>query len=510
MATNAENSKLIAKNTMFLYVRMTFLLIVNLYASRIILNTLGVEDYGIYNAVGGFVTMFTILSGSLSNAISRYLTFELGRENQNRLRTTFAMSVEVQAILAVSIVVLSEVIGYWFLNYKMQIPDGRLEAANWVLHCSILTFAVNLISIPYDASIIAHEQMSTFAYVSIVEAILKLGAVFALYTSYVDKLKLYAVLLFIIACIIRIIYGVYCHRRFEETHFKWVWDKQLAKEMTSFAGWNFIGNGASVLNNQGVNILMNLFFGVTVNAARGIATQVETHVQQFVNNFMTALQPQITKAYAKKDTEFLHTLVYNGAKYSYFLMLFFALPICMETETIMRLWLKMVPEYSVVFVRLSFVSAMINLLTNTVYMSVLATGNIKKYQLTVGMISLMVFPLTYLFFKIGFPVEYAYYIFIFVFTALIFVRLILARQLIEISVREFIQKVCLRVGAATIPALILPIAVVCMFEASIMRFVAVTLLCFVSTIGGIWTFGLTKPERSRMVETLKKRAMHQR
>ena len=490
---------------MFLYIRMIFLLVVNLYASRIILNTLGVEDYGIYNAVGGFVAMFTILSGSLSNAISRYLTFELGHEDHHRLRKTFAISVEVQAILAISIVALSEIIGYWFLNYKMQIPEGRLEAANWVLHCSILTFAVNLISIPYNASIIAHEQMSAFAYISIVEALLKLGAVFALYTSFADKLKLYAILLFFIAVIIRLLYGIYCHRHFEETHFEYVWDKQMVKEMTSFAGWNFIGNGASVLNNQGVNILMNLFFGVTVNAARGIATQVESHVQQFVNNFMTALQPQITKAYAKKDTEFLHILIYNGAKYSYFLMLFFALPICLETESILRLWLKMVPDYSVAFIRLSFVSAMINLLTNTVYMSVLATGNIKKYQLTVGLLSLVVFPLTYVFFKMGFPVEYAYYTFIFIFTILIFVRLLLARQLIDISICDFTRIVIFKSGIVTIAASILPAAVFFFFETSMVRLLVVLFLCCISTIGSVWILGLSEPERVKIGTAIRKK-----
>ena len=486
---------------MFLYIRMLLLLVVNLYASRIILNTLGVEDYGIYNAVGGFVAMFTILSGSLSNAISRYLTFELGREDHYRLRKTFAISVEVQAILAISIVVLSELIGYWFLNYKMQIPEGRLEAANWVLHFSILTFAVNLISIPYNASIIAHEQMSAFAYVSIVEALLKLGAVFTLYTSFADKLKLYAILLFIIAVIIRLIYGIYCHRHFEETHFEYVWDKKMVNEMTSFAGWNFIGNGASVLNNQGVNILMNLFFGVTVNAARGIATQVESHVQQFVNNFMTALQPQITKAYAKNDTEFLHTLIYNGAKYSYFLMLIFALPICLETETILRLWLKMVPDYSVAFVRWSFAGACINMLTNTVYMTVLASGKIKKYQIIVGLIGLLVFPLTWICFWIGFQPESAYIMFVAVYTVLIFVRLALLKNITNLRIKTFFKDVIFKVFCVSITASLIPAFIYLYLSPSMTRLLGVLITSIISVTLSVLFIGLNKKERERVTLT---------
>lgn len=365
MSTNNDNNKRIAKNTMLLYVRMLFTMAVTLYTSRILLNELGVEDFGIYNVVGGIVTMFSLLSGSLSASISRFITFELGQENVAKLKTIFSTSVNIQIILSLIIIFIAEIIGVWFLNAKMNIPAERMEAANWVLQCSILTFAVNLISVPYNASIIAHEKMSAFAYISILEVTLKLLVCYCLYISLFDKLISYAVLLLTISIIIRFVYGVYCKRHFDECRYHLILDKELFKRMANFAGWNFFGNGAYLLNTQGINILMNLFFGTTVNAARGIATQVESAVQAFVGNFTTALNPQITKNYAKGNKEYLFELICRGAKYSYFLMFFFVVPIVVETPYILKLWLKIVPDYAVVFTRLTLASSLLLVLGNT-------------------------------------------------------------------------------------------------------------------------------------------------
>ena len=320
MPDTSFNNRKIAKNTLLLYFRMLLTMAVSLYTSRIILNTLGVEDFGIYNVVGGVVAMFSIISGSLSAAISRFITYELGREGYDRLKVIFSSAVTIQVILAFLICILAEVGGVWFLNTQMNIPVERVVAANWVLQCSIFTFMINLISIPYNAAIIAHERMKAFAYVSILEVVLKLLVAFALYIVIFDKLKVYAVLLLIVALIIRFVYAYYCKRHFKECTYRFIYDKEVLREMAGFAGWNLIGSSAGVLKDQGVNIVINLFCGTTVNAARGIAVQVNNATQSFVRNFMTALNPQITKSYASSDSEYLMKLLYKGSRLSFYML----------------------------------------------------------------------------------------------------------------------------------------------------------------------------------------------
>ena len=323
----SDNNKRIAKNTLLLYFRMLFLMVISLFTSRITLQTLGVDNFGIYNVVGGIVAMFSIMSGSLSNAISRYITFELGKGDKKILKKVFSTAINVQIIMAVIIAVLIEIGGVWFLNYKMNIPDGRMVAANWVLQFSIISFVVNLISIPYNAAIIAHEKMSAFAYISIYEAVMKLVVVYLIVISPFDKLIVYSFLILLISLSLRLIYGVYCKRKFEECSYMFILDKPLLKKMTGFAGWNFLGAGSFLLMTQGVNMLLNMFFGVALNAARGIATQVENVVNQFTTNFGTAINPQITKSYAKGDYDYMHKLVFAGSKYSFFLVVVLCLPI---------------------------------------------------------------------------------------------------------------------------------------------------------------------------------------
>lgn len=318
MLEDSQKNKRIAKNTLLLYVRMLFSMLISLYTSRVILQTLGVKDYGIYNVVGGVVTMFSILSGSLSAAISRFITYELGKGDTKKLSTIFSSVVNIQIGLSLIIVLLAETIGLWFLNVKMNIPADRMYASNWVYQLSILTFVLGLISVPYSAVIVAYERMSTFAYIGIFETTAKLVVVYMLLLFTCDKLILFATLMAMIALIIRFIYGVYCKRHFEECNYKFVYDNTLFKKMFSFAGWNFLGAGSALLMSQGVNILMNMFFGVTLNVARGIANQVDNAVQQFVNNFTTAINPQITKSYATDNLSYMHQLVSVGSKYSFF------------------------------------------------------------------------------------------------------------------------------------------------------------------------------------------------
>ena len=315
MTDNSANNKRIAKNTIILYIRTIVILVISLYTSRIILNALGVEDFGIYNAVGGVVAMFTVISGALSSSISRFLTYELGKGDKEQLKIIFSTSVNIQIGLAVIILSIGEIVGVWFLNYKMNIPPDRIIAANWVLQCSLVTFSIDLISIPYNACIIAHERMDAYAYISILQAILKLLICYAITFSPSDKLITYAILLVLVSIIIRCIYAVYCCRHFEESKYIFTFNKPIMRDMTNFAGWNFFTNSAFVFNTQGVNILINIFFGVTINAARGIATQVENAVMQLVNSFTTAMNPQITKNYASGNRAEMLSLVFRGANF---------------------------------------------------------------------------------------------------------------------------------------------------------------------------------------------------
>lgn len=502
MSAISENNKRIAKNTLFLYFRTFLIMLISLYTSRVVLNVLGVEDYGIYNVVGGVVAMFTVISGSLSSAISRFITFELGKGDLVRLKRIFSTSVNIQLGLSLLILILGEVIGVWFLNYKMNIPAERMVAANWVLHCSLLSFVINLISIPYNACIIAHERMKAFAYVSILEASLKLAIVYLLLISPFDKLSTYAGLLVGVALLIRLTYGIYCKRRFEECAYHYVHDKNIVKEMTGFAVWNFFGNTAYIFNTQGVNILINLYFGVTVNAARGIATQVEGAVMQFVGNFTTAVNPQITKSYAGGDMHYMFRLICSGAKYGYFLLLLFVIPIVMEADMILAVWLEVVPDYAPMFLKLSMFGALAFLLGNTMYTAAAATGRIRKYQLYVTIVGCLVFPLTWLAYKMGSPVYVTYFVYIGIYLALVFVRLYILKGLIGFPVMMFVREVMGRLMIVTPIAFVLPVLIAYYLESSWGRLILMCVVSVVSTCICIYAFGLERGERAFVVNKI--------
>lgn len=456
------NNKRIAKNTMLLYIRMMFTMAVSFFTSRVILNTLGVEDYGINNVVGGFVSMFTVLSGSLSTSISRFITFELGKNNTNRLKSVFSTGVNIQLGMSLLVIVLAETIGVWFLNTKMTIPVERLEASNWVFQCATLTFVLNLLSIPYNAAIIAHEKMSVFAYISITEVTLKLAIVYMLIISPFDRLKTYAVLLLCVGAIIRFVYGYYCKKHFEECSYRFVYDKSLLKEMADFAGWNFLGNSTYLLNTQGVNILMNMYFGVAINAARGIATQVDAALKQFVNNFTMAVNPQITKLYAQGELYSMHKLVCRSAKYSAFLMIFFAVPIILETDTLLTIWLKEPPAYTAIFLRWIIVASFVDtVLANSLVTSMFATGKIRRYQIVVTTIGCFVFPLSWLAFELGMQPQVGYILYFIIYTILLGVRLYLLRDMVKLPIMMYVREVLYKV---------LPIMAICVAIPSIFRF----------------------------------------
>lgn len=500
-----DNNKRIAKNTLLLYFRMLFLMVISLFTSRITLQTLGVDNFGIYNVVGGIVAMFSIMSGSLSNAISRYITFELGKGDKKILKKVFSTAVNVQIIMAVIIAVLIEIGGVWFLNYKMNIPDGRMVAANWVLQFSIISFAVNLISIPYNAAIIAHEKMSAFAGISIYEAVMKLVVVYLIVISPFDKLIVYSFLILLISLSLRLIYGVYCKRKFEECSYMFILDKPLLKKMTSFAGWNFFGAGSFLLMTQGVNMLLNMFFGVALNAARGIATQVENVVNQFTTNFGTAINPQITKSYAKGDYAYMHKLVFAGSKYSFFLVVVLCVPIILEANQILHLWLGLVPEYAVVFLRLTLMISMLSVVSNTLVTSMMATGDIKKYQIIVGGLGMIIFPVVYILYKLGFSPQWSYYIQLIIFVFQLICRLYLLKDMIKLPVLSFVKEVLFKDIVVLCLTMILPLLLIWNMEETLVRFISVCAVCELSAFISIYFGGLNHSERAKVIEFLSKK-----
>ena len=500
----SDNNKRIAKNTLLLYVRMLFTMAVSLFTSRVILNTLGVEDYGINNVVGGIVTMFSVLSGSLSSSISRFITFELGKGNIERLKTIFSTGVNIQLGMSVLIIIIAEAVGIWFLNAKMNIPADRMVAANWVFQCAILTFVLNLLSVPYNAAIIAHEKMSAFAYISVVEVSLKLIIVYMLMISPFDRLETYAVLLLLVGAVIRFIYGYYCKRHFEECTYHFVFDKPVLKEMTGFAGWNFLGNGAYMLNTQGVNILMNLYFGVAVNAARGIATQVDAALKQFVNNFTTAVNPQITKSYAQGDLDYMHKLVCRSAKFSAFLMMFFAVPIILETNTILTIWLKTVPDYAVIFLQWIIISSFMDtVLANSLVTSMFATGKIKRYQIIVTTVGCLVFPLSWIAFKLGFEPQVGYILYFIIYTILLFVRLYLLKDMVKLPVMMYIREVLYKLAPVIVVGFAIPGILILTMDAGWLRLILVCLLSVLVTAASEYFIGLSNKEKDFVAEKIK-------
>ena len=477
---------------------------IGLFTSRVVLNTLGIDDYGIYNVVGGVVTMFSFLTTSLSTAISRFLTYSLGKKEKDRLNLIFSTSINIQVAMATIVVIIAEILGVWFLNSKLNIPTERLGAANWVIHCSIAIFFLHVVTVPYHAAIIAHERMNAFAYISILESVLKLGVACMLYMVSFDLLIIYAILLALVQLIVFLSNWAYCRRKFEECHYHYCYDKGLIKEMTGFAGWNLVGTGAYMLNTQGVNIITNIYFGVAANAARGVANQVKGLMMQFVNNFTIAINPQITKSYASGDTEYMFGLICKGAKYSYFLMLFFLVPLMFEIEWVLDLWLKNYPPLAPIFLRLMIVGQMIDFLGNSTARAVWATGKVRKYYLATSLIGPLVFPISYILFALGFSAEWAYWVFIFVYSILIPVRLHILKELTDFQPSMFYKEVLMPISITTVLSFVLPGVLFYFLDTSIEGSISMVVVSILSVAICIWLCGINQDERNFFISKFKK------
>lgn len=495
MSETTINTKRIAKNTMLLYIRMLFMMLITLYTSRVVLNALGVEDYGIYNLVGGVVSIFSAVSTTLNVAINRFITYELGAGDKEKLKKVFSTSINIQLLVIVLFILIAETLGLWYLNHKMVIPPERLTASNWCFQFSILTFAIGLISVPYNSAIIAHERMSAFAYIAIIESIGKLMIAWGIMVSPYDKLIVYSLYMALFAFVIRSIYAFYCKHHFEECAYHFIYEPNLMKQIFGFVGWAFIGVSSWALKTYGFVILINLFFGPIVNAAYAIANQVQNAVNSFSNNFMMALNPQITKAYASDNNDYMFKLIFQGARFSAYIMLFMAVPIILYTPYLLELWLKQVPVHTVLFVRLVVLMTLLSSITGTLNTAQIATGKIKKYQLIVSPINLLNIPITYILFSIGFAPETIIVVAIILGQISLGASLIMLRGMIGISIRRYMREVYFNVILVIIVSFIFPFYISSFMQESFSHFLIVTFVSLTCSSLAILYLGCKKEER---------------
>ncbi len=441
MTDTQANNRRIARNTLMLYLRMLLTVIVGIYTSRVVLNTLGVVDYGVYNVVGGVVSMLGFLNASLAGATSRFITFELGRGDRQRLADTFSSALIAHIGIALVVIIVAETAGLWFVTHKLVIPTERMGAALWAYHLSIAAAAIGITQVPYTACVIAHERMGVYAYMEILNSVLKLLIVYVLLVGDFDKLKLYAVLTFLVSATIAMIYRIYCIRKFAEAHFHWTCNKEILRPMVSFSAWDVYGNLSVSANQQGTNMLLNMFFGPIVNAAAGIASTITGIISGFANNVTTAFRPQIVKQYAQGNIAEMQQLLTNAAKFYILLYGIIMIPLFIEVESVLHLWLGQVPEYSVQFCRAILIQTIIRALIWTVNIPIHATGNIKRISFVSGSMFLITLAPMYallLFSKI--PI-YVYVILIIMDTSIFFINVcILKKQIPNFNTLVFLRK----------------------------------------------------------------------
>lgn len=500
------DTKRIAKNTLVLYVRMFIMLVIGLYTSRVILNTLGVSDYGIYNVVGGVVTVLSFLNSAMAGATQRYINIALGKREQKQLNKIISNSLVLHFVIALIILILAETVGLWFVNTYLVIPIERINAVNWVYQFSIFSFLVAIIQTPYNASIIAHEKMTAYAWITLFDVFMKLIIVFSLLFVTVDKLILYAALQFVGANITRLIYVRYCKKHFTECSIqKWNIDKRLMKSMFSFSSWTILGNFSYIGHTQGIAILINIFFGVTVNAAQGVANQINVCVKQFISNFTVALNPQIVKTYASNEIEAMHSLIFRGCKMSILMISLLVIPLILETPMILRVWLKLVPDYTVIFVRLILIITLFESFSSPLVTAQGATGNIKYYQILLTSIGLLHLPLTWLFFTFGYDAYYAQYVYLVIVIVIQIIRVLWVANSVDFSLNIFLKDVILRCVLSITVALIIPV-ILHIFLPS--RLFTALVVCVVSVICMVLCslfIGFSNNERTAILNILIKK-----
>lgn len=499
------NKKRLALNTMFLYIRMLLLLVISLFTTKVILNALGASDYGTYNVVGGFVAMLTFLNGAMSNASQRFITYELGRGVQKKIQNVFAQVRILHIGISVIILLLAETIGLWFVNTKLNIPEGREFAANCVYQLSVVSTIFTILSVPYNSLIIAHENMKIYAYVGIYEGVMKLFVCYVLYVTSFDRLIMYAFLLSSVSCSVILFYRLYCIRTYSETKAKLSLDIKKLGEVGTFGGWALFGSISTLSMTQGVNILVNMFFNTVVNAARGISYQIDAALRMFINNFQTAVNPQIVKAYSVKDLPLMHSLLFFSSKMSFFIVFILALPLIINIDYILNLWLDVVPEYTAEFTRLVLINSLIITFSGALSISAQATGNIRHYQLFMGIFLLLNLPISYVLYMSGYPPQSAVLVSICIEIFLMFMRLQFLTFMIALKIRKFVTSVL--VPSMACITVTLPLCYMIYTYIPVKTFVSFTItscLYVLTSMSIILIVGLNESQRTTIFREMKK------
>lgn len=497
-----SKNKIIAINTLFLYFRIMFTMLVYLYTSRVILQTLGVEDYGVFQVVGGVVSMLTFLNGALSTGSSRFLTLELGRGNMEKLKRTFCTTLTIHIFIALLIVIVAETVGLWFVCNKLEIPINRMNSALWVYHLSVLISAIIVTQAPYDALIIAHEKMSVYAFMSILEAVLKLGIAYLLLLCTYDKLILYAILFCIVQIGVALIYRFYCISRYEEAHYYFFIDKNILKDISHFSGWTIFANLAIALNTQGAAIITNMFFGPAIVTARSISIQVNMAANQFVDNFRMAINPQLVKRYAADNFNYKKLLL-ESTKYSYYLMFLLGLPIILLAEPLLKLWLGTVPPYSIVFLKLIIIQSLFSIFDTSFYTALYAQGRLRENAIISPLVGFLQFPVVYCLFKLGYSPIILSYAGIVTYALLgLVVKPVLIHKIGGFSIRE-IGNVFISCSKVSVCSVLLPIISFYFIEDGVVKYVIVCISTFVSVGISVFFLGISDTLRYMILVKIK-------
>lgn len=493
------NGKLIAKNTMYLYLRMFLVMLISLYTVRVVISTLGVVDYGIFTAVGGIVLMMSFISQTITFAAQRYFSFELGKNNKQRLQEIFSMVLMIYIIAAIIIALVAEIVGIWFLENKMIIPDDRMDAAHWVLHFSLLSFVIHILYTPFNAMIIAHENMKVYAYISIVEVLIKLGIVFLLLLTSMDKLSFYAFLLFTASIFIACIYICYCYRNFNETHFIFKPKLSMFSELVTYSSWSMFGALAGAANQQGSSLLLNVFFGPVANASQSVANQVSHALQMFGTNLFAAIRPPMTKLYAQERYDEVVNLFFKSSKFTLFLLYFIMLPLFIEMHFILKLWLGSVSEYMVVFSRLALIYVVVLQLSSPITIIAQAANCVKRYHGIVDSFVLLTLLFSYLFFIMGANATAIYWTMIVVLIIAHFLRLYILNKIIDYSWKDYFVKAILPFGIACVLTSSVVTVTSCYYTEGYFRLIMTIGVSAIVNILFFITVGVNRLEREQLI-----------
>lgn len=484
---------------------MILVILVTFYTSRIILKALGVEDFGIFTIVGGIVSVLGLIQSIMASAVSRFFMVELGRKNYVKLNEYFRLSIIIYSGMAIIIFILAETIGLWFLNNKLLVPEDRIIAAQWVYQFSLFSFITNILTVPYSSIIIARERMNVYAFIGLAEVIMKLIIAFLLFTVLYDKLKVYSILYFATVIVVFLVNFLFCRLYYQECKFSWFWSKAMFHEMMGYSVWSLFGSISAIARNQGINILLGIFFNPAINAARAIAYQVNEGINQFSNNFFTAVRPQITKKYASGDSLDMMNLVFRSSRFSFYLLFIFALPVLLETQYILNVWLDNPPLNTVLFTRIVVLTSVVDSLGYPLMTAINATGNIKNYQIITGGILILTLPISYIVLKMGYPPESTMYVALIISVAAQASRIFYMKILQNISVLKYVKEVLYYILMVFFLSSVVPLITHTILQYSNERFFIVMTLSIVNCFLVIYTFGITKNERITINELLLKK-----